>query len=141
MTQMTNEPPMWLAELVREWRDRLQLWETAVAMQLGDLDAGTLAEASLTPNINHARITFRRDLADQDGPTSELEKTIIHELIHVALAGITDAWADDVIDQLAPAAQMLARDWLHRAIEPAVERMAQAIHQMAGKYPEEGKDG
>lgn len=56
---------------------------------------------------------------------------IIHEMVHVRLAEVTEFVMQDIFPELGTAAERIACAAFRRAVEPAVEALAVALHVTA----------
>lgn len=135
--------PDWALACVEEWRNILHLnaWAIRVATHPKPYDEReTLAFVELYPNIMTAHITIRDSIpASLDGLPEEQarywESALIHELIHVFIARITDFIEKDVLPELSPSARRIAEATLTREVEPVVELLASVLYQLKrGKH-------
>lgn len=130
--------PAWALACVEEWRSILHLdaWAIRVATHPKPYDEQqTLAFVELYPNIMTAHITIRDSIpASLDGlPDDQArywESALIHELVHVFIARITDFIEKDVMPELAPGAQRIALATLTREVEPVVELLANVLYEL-----------
>lgn len=126
-TTVGNATPEWVRECVVEWRDRLLLSHWGIRISTHDAPGGedNLAIVELFPEIFRANITLRSDVPGE--PDDEWQKTIIHEMVHVRLAEISEFVRDDVLPELGPAAERIAGAAFRRALEPTVEALAHTL--------------
>lgn len=128
--------PAWAMACVGEWRDILHLkaWAIRVATHPRPYDEqATLAFVELYPNIMTAHITIRDTIPDSldglsEGEARYWESALIHELIHVFIARITDFIEKDILPELAPSARRIAEATLTREVEPVVELLASVLY-------------
>jgi len=71
----------------------------------------------------HRRAVIR---LDSNIPASQVDRVLVHELIHVLLADVTDTF-NRTAAELAPETAKFLRGDLHRAEEWAIERLADII--------------
>ena len=122
--------PKWTADFVRDWQQKLLLQEWTIRLKydakLGDIEYETVrAECVPYIDIRVADITLDGSVSDE--PTPEWEQTIIHELIHIRLAVITQSVVFDLIPLLGVEAQRVAQDTFRRNVEYSTEMIAQAF--------------
>lgn len=130
--------PDWALACVEEWRSILHLNAWAIRLKTDpcpQYDPETLAYVELMPNIMTAHITIRDSIpASLDGLPEEQvrywESALIHELIHVFIARVTDFIEKDVMPELAPSARRIAEATLTREVEPVVELLASVLYQL-----------
>lgn len=73
-------------------------------------------------------IDIPADLATADeGDALEWKKTIVHELLHIRLAAITEMVTGEIIPELSPSAGGLADRLFLRAVEPTVDLLSQTL--------------
>ena len=129
---MSNAAPEWVREYIGEWRDRLLLAHWRIRIQTNDAPAGddrTLGMVELSPELFTAVITLRSDVPAK--PDDEWQRTLIHEMVHVRLAEISEFVRDDVLPELGPAAERIAGAAFRRALEPAVEALAHTLWSLS----------
>lgn len=106
--------------------------QIAVSMGLGGwtieesadpANEGCLAEIEATYGQRHAKLSLCKEWDDL--PAEDQRDTIVHELVHVHLAHLTQL-GFDIIDGLEPAATKASQASLNLAEEYAVDAMANA---------------
>lgn len=120
--------PTWAKELIHYWRDKLLLtsWTIEIfASPHPHGDENVLGTAVLYPEILTAHITLRNDIPES--PTQEWERVIIHEMVHVRLAEVTELVIYDFIPELGAATVRIAEAAFRRAVEPTVESLAHVL--------------
>ena len=120
--------PIWAKELIHYWRDKLLLtsWSVEIFSSAHPHDdVNCMGLAMLYPEILTAHITLRDDIPQE--PTAEWERVIIHEMVHVRLAEITELVAQEFIPELGAAAERIATAAFRRAVEPTVESLAHVL--------------
>ncbi|MCA9936207.1 MAG: hypothetical protein H6662_15545 [Ardenticatenaceae bacterium] len=124
--------PQWVHDYVKDWRDRLLLTPWKIRLRLQDIidgDENILAQVHLFQEVQTANITFRGDISPE--PSDEWQQTILHELMHVRLAEVSEFVRDDIIPELGPTAERVAQAAFRRALEPAVEGLAHVLWALA----------
>jgi hypothetical protein len=84
--------------------------------------------AELYPEILTAHITLRDDITQE--PTAKWEQVIVHEMVHVRLAEVTELVREDFLPELGVQAARVAGAAFRRAVEPTVESMAHVLWRM-----------
>lgn len=124
--------PRWVHDYVKDWRDRLLLTPWKIRLRLEtiiDGDETILAQVHLFQEVQTANIAFRGDISPE--PSDEWQQTILHELMHVRLAEVSEFVRDDIIPELGPTAERVAQAAFRRALEPAVEGLAHVLWALA----------
>jgi hypothetical protein len=127
--------PEWVIDCITEWKSTLLLQEWTFETSLsphpgGDGSGHTSAHITLWPDIRRAQLEIRDDIPDES--TREWRKTIIHELVHVRLAGITELVNQELIPELPGNAQEIAAAVFRREVEPVVELLAGILLELSG---------
>lgn len=120
--------PTWAKDLVVYWRDKLLLTSWTVEIFSSSHphgDENVLGTAVLYPEILTAHITLRDDIPQEQ--TAEWERVIIHEMVHVRLAEVTELVIYDFIPELGASAVRIAEAAFRRAVEPTVESLAHVL--------------
>lgn len=108
-------------ELLERWQRRLRLsdWHIAVSSEEpGEEDRSTI---DMDARIRHAVIRFRSDT-----PASQVERQLVHELLHALLTGMEDAY--NAARTYAPASHdEAARRLWDRGCEFAIEALCDAL--------------
>lgn len=120
--------PIWAKESIHYWRDKLLLtsWTVEIfASPHPHDDAHCMGSAVLYPEILTSHITLRDDIPQE--PTAEWERVIIHEMVHVRLAEITELVTQELLPELGATAERIAGAAFRRAVEPAVESLAHVL--------------
>lgn len=138
--------PKWVAKYISEWRERLYLheWEVQTFLSATPSEDGTgavRANVELYPDISLAWITFRDDIPIDPAKAEaedirEWKRTILHELLHIRLARVTEPVLSDMVVDLAPSTAMLAERWFRRSVEPTIDLLAQVLMELS----EDGQD-
>ena len=133
--------PQWVTKLIAEWKPRLYLHEWTIETSISvDFDAGTQAQVTLWPNIWHARIEFRDTIPDKLTGISKYEKerwtkVIIHELLHIRMARITEGTVEIMYNQMSMPVRLVMTDAFLNDVVPVVEILTAILYDMA--YGEE----
>ena len=120
--------PPWAKESIHYWRDKLLLtsWTIEIFSSPHPADdVNVLGLAELYPEILTAHITLRSDITSE--PTAEWERVIIHEMVHVRLAEVTELVREDILPELGASAARVAGAAFRRAVEPTVESLAHVL--------------
>ena len=128
MTEDKSTVPEWVSECVIEWRDKLLLtaWTVEIFTSPHPAeDSNVFGLAELYPEILTAHITLRDDVSQE--PTAKWEQVIIHEMVHVRLAEVTELVIQEFIPELGAAAERIAGAAFRRAVEPTVESLAHVL--------------
>lgn len=125
-----------LRRLARLWAGRLGLSHLEIELVVEALDDDTKANADLSPNYDFARITFQPWMIGRGDPPERtlpgeladagVEKTLVHELLHVALKPIRRVRAG-FEEQVHPDAWSLFENLVDGAEETVVDRVAVAL--------------
>jgi len=129
---VSDAAPDWVREYIGEWRDRLLLAHWRIHLFTHDAPGGdeqTRGMIELYPEIFTANMTLRSDVTAE--PDDDWRQTIIHELVHIRLAEISEFVRDDVLPELGPAAERIAGAAFRRALEPAVEALAHTLWSLS----------
>ena len=104
-------------EAVQVWRDRLRLgeWHIGLSDVAPDEDDDR-SSVDIDRNLHRAVIRF-----DPVLPEKQNERQVLHELLHVRLAELEDAFRQVVGDDET------ARTWWHRSEERAIEALVDAL--------------
>ena len=127
--------PTQLAKRVEKWRGRLQhLGVGHIRIECVTLcdetPGGPQAKATVQPSREYdsAHFWFTRDFIE-NCQEHELDETIIHEWVHVAMRDYDTAIESDVVeDHLAPAAHDAWVDRVDHEREGVVDRVARQIY-------------
>lgn len=124
--------PDWVHPYIVDWRDRLLLTHWRIHIRVHDAPAGdehVIGAVELFPELFTANMVLRSDVPDE--PIDEWQKTIVHEMVHIRLAEISEFVRDDVLPELGPAAERIAGAAFRRALEPTVEALAHTLWTLA----------
>lgn len=135
--------PNWVTLYLESWRRRLYLFEweitTEVSPHPDNEPEGVKATVTLYPAVLRAEIVFKDTIltaAENDDEARDWKKTVVHELLHIRLAAITEYVQADVLSELGPAASVLAHKFFIRQVEPTIEIMSEILLQLeAGETP------
>lgn len=137
--------PKWAVKEIRHWKELLLLheWETqtqVVANPDEDGTGQTKAVVYLYPNVRIARIDLSDAIPKKLSAVTphvarSWRKTILHELLHVRFAGLTESVRDDILSELASAARAIADKWLVREVEPLIEIMSEILVEVIKMKP------
>lgn len=90
-----------ITPLVRKWRERLGLHDWQISFEISPLPEEVAARTHANGDYRRAGITFNTDFEKGSmWGTLSLEQIVVHELLHVRLAGI-DAAVRDFCDTVA----------------------------------------
>jgi hypothetical protein len=111
--------PEWVTSYLEMWRRKLYLFEweitTFISPHPDNDPEGVRAIVTLYPAILQANIVFKDDIPAmledvEPGEIRGWKKTIIHELVHIRLADITEYVQGDIFSELSPGA------WLRKTL-------------------------
>ena len=117
--------PQWALDYMSHWKDELHLSGWTIIPALSPRPGGDVGNAGYCvaqPDIVRATLTFRDDITKEPHP--DWEMTIIHEMVHVSMAGVDNMTRNIITPELGSAAQRLADKAYKAAVEPFVENMA-----------------
>lgn len=131
--------PQWAVDYITEWKARLILheWETATLLSATPNQDGagsTLACVNIVWDIRHARIEILDNIPADKPEGEELarwQKVIIHELMHIRLAGIACLIDDEILPEFSSATRSVLDKMFRREVEPFVEIMASILHDLS----------
>lgn len=106
-------------QLTEQWRPRLGLadwWVSVSSLAPGEDDSRS--EVDIDRNLHRAVLRFDGDL-----PEDQLERQVVHELLHIRLAELEDCFRQVEGDDHT------ARKWWDRSQERTVEALASALVQ------------
>lgn len=129
-------------DFIQTLRKRVQFWQFTLH-ELGltgwEIDRITLtdapfgspdANAAVMPHHTYDRVSFEFNHHVEDFQPSELDRTIVHEWLHVAMRDFDQA-VDEAEDSLAPAAAEMWEARVKHEREGVVDRMAWLLVQLA----------
>lgn len=126
-----------LRQLVSKWANRLGLDRWDLHVEITTLDDDTSAETRRSPQYDSATIRFQPWMAGHgDPPTgwpgapwddTEIEKTVVHELLHCSMRDIKHAACDILDGQLHRDVEKVWERGVYTAEEKVVSRLADAL--------------
>src|SRR5690242_16412041 len=123
--------PAWLEHYVAHWQARLDLHEWTMEILINTVvcgDEATRGACCRDQDHNRCALVFRADIAD----TLAWRETVIHELVHVAMARIDDVVENAIAMTLPKPARTLAWKIYRQPIESFVARLAAALLRLEG---------
>lgn len=116
-----TEPRAVAGVLLSAWQQRLRLsdWTIRISGAEPDQDDKSSVDIDVTTRI--AALRFRADT-----PMTALERQLVHELLHVRLSEFEDL-LNQAEAHTPPAFDKLADRWRARALESAIEALADAL--------------
>lgn len=138
---MTKAEAIRLAKRIEKWRDRLiplglGHWRIDEVSVVDETPGGPAAGATVTPSHSYdsARFWFTHSfLADADD--RQLDETIIHEWLHVAMRDFDQAIESGEFD-LASSARDRWSDWVGHEREGLIDKLARQIYALWVAGPE-----
>ena len=123
--------------LIQEWRIILRLEHWDVRAMIVRPSEITGRQATIT--FNSCNSLAQIQLADPDilktpemwADFHNLEKIIVHELLHLMLVGMEDIWAH-VVEEISPSARNIAERQWEIASEQPVELLANILISLKG---------
>lgn len=114
--------------VVRRWQVALLLsdWRIGLSSTPPDGD-DERSSVDIDRNLHRAVIRF-----DPTVPEDQVERQVVHELLHVRLAEIEDAFRQVVGDDST------AATWWHRSLERTIERLVDALLPDCPRYDYRG---
>lgn len=110
-----------IQQAIALWQPRLRLADWRIAASLEEPEPNDRSTADIDVNVRSAVIRLRRDT-----PPGQVERQVVHELLHVLLSGMEDAWR--AAKEHTPKAWDDAGDRLWaRGAEFAIEALTDAL--------------
>lgn len=130
---MEKTVPEWVVAFIDEWKALLMLGEWSFKVKVDhapdeDGTGETCAVVELWPDIRLAEITLQDSVGKKPSPA--WRHNLLHELVHVRLAGMTEPVLQDILPELAPAAQTVAERWYRHEVEEAVELLTHVMLEL-----------
>lgn len=118
--------------IIKTWQDRLALNHITLEIELGEGPEDEDALASVTPSdlYDYAKMRFRADWPEH-GPF-ELNRIVVHELLHVMFRDYSAAARSIGIVGLSGDARAIWYDRCHDAEEGLVDRLAHRFVELGG---------
>ena len=122
--------PQWAVNYIQFWKEKLHLCEWTIESKMSDrpcedFEDETKACVRLTPLVLHASIEWSSAMpgtADEDW-----QKTIVHEMLHIRLARVTEYVSDNVLPEISMQVGLLLQRGYKAEFEPVVELLSETL--------------